>query len=196
MPQFNRRHVIGLGLAAATLALVPRPGAAAGPDKSTAYDFSFEKIEGGPLPLSQWRGRPILVVNTASQCGYTFQYSGLVKLWERYRDKGLIVLGVPSNDFGGQEPGKADEIKEFCETTFGVDFPLAAKAVVSGSAAHPFYRWASEVLGPGRVPKWNFHKYLVGRDGHLLAAFPSATEPMSEVVVGAVDRALAAKSGA
>ena len=196
MPQIDRRHVIGLGLAAAAMSLVPRSSAAAASGQGTAYDFSFEKIEGGPLPLSQWRGRPILVVNTASQCGYTFQYSGLVKLWGRYRDKGLIVLGVPSNDFGGQEPGKAGEIKEFCETTFGVDFPLAAKTAVSGSAPHPFYRWAAEVLGPGRVPKWNFHKYLVGRDGHLLAAFPSATEPMSEPVLAAIDKALAAKPDA
>ena len=196
MHQIDRRRFVGLGLAAATLAAVSRSTGALAADARTAFDFSFERIEGGAMPLSQWRGRPLLIVNTASECGYTFQYSGLVKLWERYRDKGLVVVGVPSNDFGGQEPGKEGDIKDFCETTFGVDFPLATKTVVRGTGAHPFYLWAAETLGPGRAPKWNFHKYLVGRDGRLLGAFSSTTEPMSDAVTAAVEQALAAKSDA
>ncbi len=157
---------------------------------TSAYDFTFEAIEGGPMPLAQWRGKAIMVVNTASLCGYTPQYSGLQAMWEKYRDRGLVVVAVPSNDFGGQEPGKATEIKTFCETTFGIDFPMTAKVDVVGPNAHPFYVWAAEVLGPGRVPRWNFHKYLVGTDGQLMTSFGSTIEPKDPRIVEAVEAAL------
>lgn len=153
----------------------------------SAHDFSFSAIEGGDLPMSQYKGKAVLVVNTASFCGYTPQYEGLQSLWSEYKDKGLVVLGVPSNDFGAQEPGTADEIKDFCEANFAVDFPLAGKEVVKGGAAHPFYKWAAEEKGAENAPRWNFHKYLVAPDGSLAEAFPSRVEPMSKELVAAVE---------
>jgi glutathione peroxidase len=156
----------------------------------TAHDFSFSSIDGGALPLSDYKGKAVLVVNTASFCGYTPQYEGLQSLWSEYKDKGLVVLGVPSNDFGAQEPGTAEEIKDFCETNFDVDFPLAAKEVVKGSDAHAFYKWAADVKGDENAPRWNFHKYLVAPDGTLVNAFPSRVEPMSKELVGAIEAAL------
>jgi glutathione peroxidase len=143
----------------------------------TAHDFAFTSIDGEKLPLADWRGRPVLVVNTASFCGYTPQYEGLQALWQRYRERGLVVLGVPSNDFGNQEPGSATEIKEFCETNFDVDFPLAEKQKVTGGEAHPFYRWVVAELGEAGAPRWNFHKYLVAPDGSLAGAWPSRVAP-------------------
>ena len=112
-----------------------------------AHGFEFAKIDGGALPLSAWKGHPVLVVNTASFCGYTPQYRDLEALWQKYRDRGLVVLGVPSNDFGAQEPGSAAEIKNFCESNYQVDFPLTEKVRVIGGNAHPFYRWVAETLG-------------------------------------------------
>ncbi len=157
----------------------------------SAHDFTFESIDGGSLPMSGYEGKAVLVVNTASFCGYTPQYEGLQSLWSEYRDKGLVVLGVPSNDFGAQEPGTAEEIKDFCEANFDVDFPLTAKQVVKGGDAHPFYQWAAAEKGSENAPRWNFHKYLVGTDGELLAAFPSRVEPMSDELVASVEAALA-----
>ena len=156
----------------------------------TAYDFAFTSIDGQPLPLSSFKDKAVLVVNTASQCGLTPQYSGLEALWEGYKDKGLVVLGVPSNDFGGQEPGTEDQIKTFCETSFGVDFPMTAKAVVKGDAAHPFYKWAKDALGEAGEPKWNFHKLLIGRDGSLAAGFGSRTEPQDPDLKAAIEQVL------
>ena len=158
---------------------------------NNAYDFDFVSIEGDAMPLAGFEGRPLLVVNTASFCGYTPQYEGLQSLWSRYRDKGLIVIGVPSNDFGSQEPGSEAEIKGFCELNYAVDFPLTKKQVVKGEAAHPFYRWAAEVGGEAAKPKWNFHKLLIAPDGSLAAAFPTKTEPLSPEVTGAVEGLLA-----
>jgi len=186
----DRRHLLRLALG--TALCLPALGGIARAGDTTAFDFAFDSLEGGAMPLAQWRGKALLVVNTASMCGFTPQYTALEKVWTAYKDRGLVVVGVPSNDFGGQEPGKAAEIKEFCETTFGIDFPLAAKVDVIGPEAHPFYRWAAEVLGKGRVPKWNFHKYLVGRDGKLINAFPSATEPDGDTVTTAIEAALRA----
>ncbi len=157
----------------------------------TAHDFSFESIDGGAITMSSYEGKAVLVVNTASFCGYTPQYEGLQSLWSEYKDKGLVVLGVPSNDFGAQEPGSAEEIKDFCEANFDVDFPLTAKQVVKGGDAHPFYQWAAAEKGAENAPRWNFHKYLVGPDGSLLAAFPSKVEPMSKDIVSSVEAALA-----
>lgn len=153
----------------------------------SAHDFSFQSIDGGALPMSQFKGKAVLVVNTASFCGYTPQYEGLQSLWSEYKDKGLVVLGVPSNDFGAQEPGTADEIKDFCESNFDVDFPLTAKEVVKGGSAHSFYKWAADVQGADNAPSWNFHKYLVAPDGSLVQAFASRVEPMSDELVAAVE---------
>ena len=163
------------------------PVATNGGIAATAYDFTFTAIEGQPLPLASFRGKTVLVVNTASFCGFTRQYAGLQEVWERYRDRGLVVLGVPSNDFGGQEPGTEAEIKEFCEVNFDVDFPLAEKEQVVGPDAHPFYRWAAEQLGAAAAPRWNFHKYLVGPDGRLVAWFPTRTEPTAPEVTEAIE---------
>lgn len=142
------------------------------------------------MPLSAFKGKAILIVNTASQCGFTPQYEGLQALWNRFRDRGLIVLGVPSNDFGGQEPGTEAEIKEFCEVNFSVDFPLTTKQLVTGPDAHPFYRWTGEVLGDEAKPRWNFHKYLVDPDGRLVGSFSTRTPPMSKPLLDAVVSAL------
>ena len=153
-----------------------------------AYDFSFRKIDGGALPLAAWRGKPVLVVNTASECGYTPQYAGLETLWQRYRDQGFVLLGVPSNDFGGQEPGGDAEIKEFCTRNYSVDFPLAAKEPVIGPQAHPFYQWVAK---EGGAPRWNFHKYLIGRDGYIAEVFPETVDPLDTRVKTAIARLLA-----
>jgi len=155
-----------------------------------AYDYSFASIDGDPLPLSKFKGKPVLVVNTASKCGLTPQYAGLESLEKTYGPKGLVVIGVPSNDFGGQEPGTEAEIKTFCDTKFGVSFPMTRKEKVVGSSAHPFYKWAAETLGAGNVPKWNFHKYLVNADGTLAAAFGSRTEPMAGELTAAIEARL------
>ena len=153
----------------------------------SAYDYSFRKIDGGDLPLEQWRGKPVLVVNTASECGFTPQYSELQKLHEKYGPKGLVVLGVPSNDFGGQEPGDASAIERFCTSRFQVDFPMAAKQRVLGPQAHPFYRWIGETLGEGAVPRWNFHKFLIGPDGALVDGWPSGVKPQDPKIVAAIE---------
>ena len=137
----------------------------------------FVSLNGDTLPLAEWRGRPVLVVNVASYCGYTPQYRDLQVLWRRYRDRGLVVLGVPSNDFGQQEPGTAAEIKQFCETNYQVDFPLTERNQVVGPVAHPFYRWVAANLGEAGSPRWNFCKYLIGPDGQLVGAWPSQVRP-------------------
>ena len=157
-----------------------------------ATDFVFTAIDGTPLPMSAFAGKVVLVVNTASFCGFTKQYDGLQKLYATYKDRGLIVLGVLSNEFGQQEPGKNSEIAEFCQGAFNVTFPLAEKATVTGAEAHPFYKWAVSVLGSSAAPKWNFHKYLVGADGKLIAGFATTVEPSSAKVVQAIEAALAA----
>ena len=156
----------------------------------SAHDFSFTSIDGAPMPLDELSGKAVLVVNTASFCGFTHQYAGLQALWQRYRDKGLVVLGVPSNDFGGQEPGTEAEIKEFCEVNFDVDFPLTEKVSVRGAAAHPFYKWARDELGAEAAPRWNFHKYLVAPDGRLVGWFPTRERPDSQRLTAAIDAVL------
>lgn len=144
---------------------------------TTAYDFSFRAIDGGALPLSNFKGKALLVVNVASQCGLTPQYAGLEELWKTYRDKKLVVLGVPANDFGAQEPGTEKEIKTFCETRFQVDFPLTAKEHVIGDDAHPLYKWVVSEWGNDAAPKWNFHKYLFDHEGLIVGSFGSRTTP-------------------
>lgn len=161
--------------------------------ETTAHDFSLTGIDGKPMPLSQFKGHPVLVVNTASECGYTPQYEDLEKLWLAYKDKGLVIIGVPSNDFGGQEPGTAAEIATFCKLNYGVTFPLSEKMVVKGDKADPFYKWAGEQAGALGRPKWNFHKYLIGADGRFIDWFSTPTKPMSPKITAAVDKALAAQ---
>ena len=178
----------------AALSVIPALLAAgevrAGQDQTgRATDFTFEAIDGTPLPMSSLAGKVVLVVNTASFCGFTKQYDGLQKLYETYKDRGLVVLGVPSNDFGDQEPGTNAEIATFCQGAFNVTFPLTQKYVVKGSAAHPFYKWAASVMGDA-APKWNFHKLLIGRDGKLIASFATTMEPGSAKVKQAVEAAL------
>ena len=157
---------------------------------TTAYDFSFTAIDGNPLLLSSFSGKAILLVNTASRCGFTSQYAELQQLWRRYQDRGLVVLGVPSNDFGDQEPGTNLEIKTFCEVNFDIDFPLTEKVYVKGETAHPFYVWAAEELGVLAKPRWNFHKYLISSDGRLVDWFSSATSPSSTRLTQAVEDVL------
>ena len=157
---------------------------------TTAYDFAFKTIEGQPLPLTTYKDKVVLVVNTASACGLTPQYDGLEKLFTDYKDKGLVVLGVPCNQFMGQEPGTEAEIKSFCETKFNIDFPLTSKEDVKGETAHPFYKWARETLGEPADPAWNFHKLLVGKDGKLIRAFGPRTEPLADEITAAVSAAL------
>jgi glutathione peroxidase len=173
------------------IALLPTMIWAAPEPTGSAYDFTFDGIDGNPLPLAAWKGKAMLVTNTASFCGYTKQYAGLQQLWEKYESKGLVVVGVPSNDFGGQEPESEVKIKEFCRGAFGITFPLTAKTVVRGAGAHPFYQWAKSVLGEKAAPAWNFHKYLVGRDGELRAAFPAQVPPDHPDLIAAIERELA-----
>jgi glutathione peroxidase len=135
-----------------------------------------------------YEGRVVLVVNTASKCGNTPQYDGLEKLYKEYGDDGLVVLGFPSNDFMGQEPGTEDEIEEFCRLTYGVEFPMFEKTTVKGDAAHPFYRQLADVSGT--YPTWNFHKYLIGRNGEYVTEFSPRTKPYDDGVVGAIEAAL------
>jgi glutathione peroxidase len=183
----TRRHA--LALLAATLAS-PAAAQTGSMSRVTAYAFSFAALDGRAIRLADHAGKPILVVNTASLCGYTPQYAGLQELWTRYRDRGLLIVGVPSNDFGGQEPGGAAEIVQTASHQYGVTFPLAAKASVKGADPHPFYKWAG-MERPLDAPRWNFHKYLVGREGHIVAAFPSAVEPTDSRVVAAIEKELA-----
>ena len=187
---FRILAVLAVGVCALTV-MVTQPLEAARDD--SAFAFAFTSIEGEPMPLTDFAGKTLLVVNTASFCGFTRQYAALQELWERYRDRGLVVLGVPSNDFGGQEPGSESEIKQFCEVNFSVDFPLTTKEHVKGEAAHPFYRWAGRELGPAAEPRWNFHKYLVSPDGRLVAWFPTMMSPTSNEVTEAVEAHLPQK---
>ena len=157
---------------------------------SDAYDFDFTSIDGAPLPLSTFKGKAVLVVNTASKCGLTPQYDGLEKLYTDYKDKGLVVLGVPCNQFAGQEPGTDAEIKEFCDVRFNVDFPMTSKVDVKDEGRHPFYAWAQDQLGESAVPVWNFHKILIGTHGEAIAAFGPRTDPLDASIVEAVEKAV------
>ena len=153
-------------------------------------DLAFGKLGGGTLAGAGGFGKPTLVVNTASECGYTPQYAELEKLWRQYRDRGLVVLGVPCNDFGAQEPGDAAQIGAFCQKTYGVTFPLAEKAVITGTPRHPFYASVARAIGEDQLPRWNFHKYLVGADGALLGAWPSKVSPLAREITDAIEEAL------
>jgi glutathione peroxidase len=183
----DRRQLLGL-LGAALAA--PRPAfAQVGMSRITAYAFSFPALEGGEIRLSDYAGKPILVVNTASQCGYTPQFAGLQQLFARYHNDGLMIIGVPSNDFGGQEPGTPLDIMKTAHEEYDVHFPLAAKTEVRGRNLHPFYKWAAAER-PLETPRWNFHKYLIGRNGHIAAVFQTEVEPTDPRVIAAIAKEL------
>jgi len=156
--------------------------------RMTAYAFSFPALTGNDIRLSEFAGRPLMIVNTASLCGFTPQYGGLQQLWSEFGERGLMIIGVPSNDFGNQEPGGAGEITATAQS-HGVSFPIVAKTVVRGPNAHPFYKWAAEAR-PKDVPRWNFHKYLIGRDGYIADVFTQSVDPVDTRVKTAVARAL------
>ncbi len=187
----DRRAIITAALAAIASPASTRTALAqAAMSRITAYAFSFPALAGGDIRLADYAGRPLLVVNTASLCGFTPQYAGLQELWTQFHDRGLMIIGVPSNDFGAQEPGGAIEIAETAQHQFGVTFPMAAKATVKGTNAHPFYKWAADAR-PKDVPRWNFHKYPIGRDGYIAEVFPETVEPSDTRVKTAIARALA-----
>jgi len=158
------------------------------PVAGSLHDFQAKGIDGKPRPLSEFKGKVVLVVNVASKCGYTPQYEGLQKLHDAYAAKGFTVVGFPSNDFFGQEPGTEKEIAEFCKGRFGVTFPMFAKVVVKGGDAVPVYKFLASAAGE---PGWNFHKYLVDKDGKVIAGYESAVEPQAAELVKAVEAALA-----
>lgn len=151
------------------------------------HDLSANTLDGAPKKLSDYKGQVLVVVNTASQCGYTPQYAGLESLYQSYKDKGVVVLGFPSNDFGGQEPGTAAEIKTFCEKRYRVTFPMFDKVTTKGEGRSPVYAFLAAKDG---APKWNFHKYVVGKDGQVEASFPSSVKPDSDELKRAIEAAL------
>jgi len=179
--------------AAAFLLAGSEPQAGAEEPTSTAViDHTVTTLEGDSLDLSTFRGRPLLIVNTASKCGYTPQYAGLQRLHERYGERGLVILGFPSNDFGGQEPGSASEIGAFCRKNYGVSFPMMAKVHAKGSEIAPIYRTLTEQTAEdirGEI-KWNFTKFLVDADGHVVARFGSSVEPEDPALVAAIEKLL------
>ena len=186
----DRRTMLTAIAAGAALPFATREVfAQAAMSRMTAYGFSFSSLKGGDIRLADYAGKPLLVVNTASLCGFTPQYAGLEEVWAKFKDRGFVVIGVPSNDFGAQEPGGASDIAHTAEQTYHVSFPIAAKTSVKGPNAHPFYKWAASER-PADIPGWNFHKYLVGRDGHIAEAFSSRVEPTDTRVVTAIARAL------
>ena len=154
--------------------------------ENLAYDFEFKNIDGKIVKLSNFKDKLIVVVNVASRCGYTPQYEGLQALWSNYKDKGLIVIGVPTNNFK-QEPGNNKEIKDFCETNFGIDFILTEKTSVIGADAHPFYKWAKNNHGISAIPKWNFHKIVIGKNGKVIDTFASFTKPTSKKFISLIE---------
>ena len=155
-----------------------------------AYNFKFNDLDGKELNLNAFKNKVIIVVNVASQCGFTNQYEDMQKVWIKYQDKGVVMLGIPSNDFGKQEPGSSEEIKNFCEAKFGITFPMAQKVSVKGENAHPFYIWARENHGKSAIPKWNFHKIIISKDGKVLDTFASMTNPSSTKFIKAIEKAL------
>ena len=156
----------------------------------SAYDFSFSQVDGSMLNLADFKGKVVMVVNTASACGFTDQYDDMQALYEKYQDQGFVMLAVPSNDFGSQEPLSGEKITEFCEVNFNTTFTVTDKVVVKGDDAHPFYRWAADELGTLAKPRWNFHKYLIDRNGNLVNWFATPTKPTANKVKQAVEALL------
>jgi glutathione peroxidase len=188
-----RRTILLAGLAAVLTPASPGPSLAeeasiGGP----AHTFVFQTIDGGSMPLAAYRGKLLLIVNTATQCGFAGQFADLQALWETYADRGLVVIGAPSNDFGGQEPGTATEIKDVCSGEYGVTFPMTEKVAVRGEDTHPFFAWATKTAGPGKGPMWNFHKFLVSPDGRLVGDYPTPLNPRDPRLVAAIEANLPA----
>ena len=156
----------------------------------TFFDLNVNSINGDVLNLSKLKGKTILLVNVASNCGFTKQYDDLQNLYDSYKNKGLIVIGMPSNQFGGQEPGSETEIKKFCETNFNITFQMTSKYDVKGDNAHPIYIWAKETFGKSTVPKWNFHKILINKEGKVEDTFASFTNPMSKKIINKLEEIL------
>ncbi len=190
------QKIIALTLAAVLLPamLNAKPKTAEMPAAAaqSAYDFNLTAIDGTAMPMAAYKGKAVLLVNTASFCGFTKQYDGLQKLYETYGAQGFTIIGVPSGDFGGQELAKNSEIKEFCTSKFNIRFPMAEKSVVKGDKAIPIFKWAA--ASSASPPQWNFHKYLIGRDGKMIAAYGSRTTPDAADLKAAIEKALAAKA--
>ena len=151
-----------------------------------AYEFSFKSINGGKINLQNYKDHVIVVVNVASRCGFTNQYEDLQNLWSTYKDKNLVVVGVPTNNFK-QEPGSNKDIQDFCETNFNINFPMTEKMDVIGKNAHPFFKWANENHGRRAIPKWNFHKIIIGKDGRIVDTFTSITKPSSKKFINLIE---------
>lgn len=186
------RGSLAFGMALCTTLALPMV-AEAGGGSSSIYDFTVDDIDGKPINLSEYRGKLVLIVNVASKCGFTYQYEGLEKLYETYKDRGLVILGFPSNDFLGQEPGSEAQIKNFCTLTYGVSFPMFTKISVKGAKAHPLYKYLISKATNGAFAgpiTWNFNKFLIGRDGTTLARFGSKDEPTGKEMVAAIEKAL------
>lgn len=176
------------------LVLIALVGMTAMAAEKTIYDFTLNSIDGQPTPLSTFKGKVVLLVNVASRCGYTPQYTALESIYEKYKDRGFVIVGIPANNFGGQEPGTNQEIKTFCSARYHVTFPMMAKVSVKGSDITPLYQYLTDkTLHPetGGEIGWNFTKFLVGPNGEVLARFDSAVEPDSPQVTGAIEKALA-----
>ena len=156
-------------------------------NNTNAYDFEFTSIDGNQIKLSDYKNKVIVIVNVASRCGYTPQYQNLQDLWSNYKGKDLVVIGVPTNNFK-QEPGSNKEIKDFCETNFGITFPMTEKVNVIGRNSHPFYKWAKEDFGIGAIPKWNFHKIIIGKNGKVIDTFASFTKPSSKKFLSIIEK--------
>jgi glutathione peroxidase len=154
------------------------------------YDFNIKNTEGKIVNFSKFKNKPILLVNVASKCGFTKQYTGLQKLYEEYKNKGLVVIGIPSNQFGGQEPGSNKEIKDFCETNFNISFLITEKVDVKGENSHPIYIWAKKNYGNSTIPKWNFHKILINKSGKVQNTFNSFIDPLSKKIIKEIERLL------
>jgi glutathione peroxidase len=159
-------------------------------NNQTIFDFKINSINGTEINLSEFKDKSILLVNVASKCGFTKQYTDLQTLHDLYKDKGLVILGIPSNQFGNQEPSTETEIKDFCETNFNITFLMTSKYNVKGDLAHPIYLWAKESYGNSSVPKWNFHKILINREGFVEDTFASFTNPMSNKIIKQIDKVL------
>ena len=157
--------------------------------KKLAYDFTFKDLDGSNLSLNEYKNKVMVIVNVASQCGFTKQYEDMQKVWSEYQDKGLVMIGVPSNDFK-QETGTNEEIKNFCEAKFGITFPMTEKVSVKCSNAHPFYIWARDNHGNSAIPKWNFHKIIIDKTGKISATFSSITKPSSKKFIKIINNLL------
>ena len=154
------------------------------------YELKIKDINGLDLNLNAFKDKTVLLVNVASKCGFTKQYNALQELYEKYKDKGLIVIGAPSNQFGGQEPGSNDDIKNFCETNFNITFPMTNKIDVKGENSHQIYKWAKDNYGKSAIPKWNFHKILINKNGKIQTTFNSFTDPLSEKIINEINAIL------